>query len=64
MAMGTNGVKSFAAIEQAASERAGVLELCTSAAEKCWDDPSERVAGAAAGWQGVGVAAETARMVL
>ena len=64
MAMETNGVKSLAAVEQAATERASVLELCGRDAEKCGDDASERVAGATAGWQDVGVAAETAGMVL
>jgi len=49
IAMGTNRVKPFAAVEQAASERAGVLELCLSDAQKCRDDASERVVGAAAG---------------
>ena len=50
--------------EQAASERAGVLELGGGAAQTGGDDASERVAGAAAGRQDVGVAAETAGMVL
>ena len=64
MPMGANRVKPFAAVEQAASERAGVLELCAGAPEKCGHDASERVVSADAGRQGGSMATETARMVL